>query len=263
MLHMRGESQEAGGRRILYGTTQDITYAHRMQERLRRSENQLRSLTRRLHQAQEAERKRMAREVHDILGQSMTAIRMDISFLKRHLPSGNPKLEERIAKTLALVEETTQTVRRISHELRPGVLDHFGLAAALEWQSEQFAERSGIACTFKEDPKVDELSVPADLETALFRIFQEALTNIARHADASAVDTRLDTTDRGELRLVVVDDGCGFEETADESASSLGVLNMQERVMPFRGEVTIKGEPGAGTTVTVLVPIQANNRHNE
>ena len=262
MLHMRGESERFGDDRILFGTTQDITYAHRMQDRLRRGEKQLRSLTQRLHEAQEEERKRMAREVHDILGQSMTAIRMDIAYLQRHLSDLDPETNDRIAKTLALVEETTQTVRRISHELRPGVLDHFGLAAALEWQSEQFCERSGIACSFREGDNISDLEIPSDIQTALFRIFQEALTNVARHAGANTVKTTLDTTGRGELRLVVQDDGCGLSESVDAASSSLGVLNMRERVMPFRGNVEITGESGAGTTVTVLVPLQVNDRNN-
>lgn len=218
---------------------------------LRKSRHQLRQLAKRLHEAQEEERTRMAREVHDVLGQAMSVLRMDITWLRDHAPDDDA-YNERMRQALEHVNETIEMVRHISHELRPGVLDHFGLAAALDWQAEQFEQRSGLPCSFSED--VDDEDLDPDLATALFRIYQEALTNVVRHAEASSVHVAL-STEGDDLVLTIQDDGKGIAEEDMQPSDSLGLLNMRERVMPWDGTVAINGTSGRGTTVSVRVPL--------
>lgn len=232
-------------------TLHDVTRTLQHAAALRKSRQQLRQLAKRLHEAQEEERTRMAREVHDILGQAMSVLRMDISWLRDNAPDDDA-LTERIGQTMEHVNETIEMVRHISHQLRPGVLDHFGLAAALDWQSEQFEQRSGLSCSFSEE--TDDEGLAPDLATALFRIFQEALTNVARHAEATSVHTSLAEAD-GDLVLTVQDDGKGIDDEDLHPSDSLGLLNMRERVMPWDGQVEVTGTSGRGTTVIVRIPL--------
>ncbi|MEM9665241.1 MAG: PAS domain S-box protein [Bacteroidota bacterium] len=247
---LRGDTQEIYA---VVSTFYDVTEERRLRLAAEASRRKLRELTRRLQQAQEEERTRLAREVHDVLGQAMTSIRLDVRWLQDH---GSPEAEyaERAAETLALVDRTIQTVRRISHTLRPGILDHFGLGAALEWQADEVASRSGLTCEVF-DATDETRRLDKDLETALFRIFQEALTNVVRHADASTVTVQLYEHD-GELVLDVRDDGRGIREDDLAASSSLGLLNMRERVLPWQGTVRIHGTPGGGTTVQVTIPLE-------
>jgi signal transduction histidine kinase len=212
----------------------------------------LHALSGHLHTAREEERTRVAREIHDELGQSLTAIKMELALLRRGLPAGHVQSGERAASLGALVESTTQAVKRISQDLRPGILDHLGLSAAVEWQAEEFEKRTGIPC----DVTVDR--VDADLDerrsTALFRILQEALTNTARHAGAGGVKVRLGR-DGGDVVLQVQDDGRGLVERR-RAPGSFGIIGMQERVRAWNGAVVVAGEPGRGTTVTVRLPLK-------
>lgn len=218
-------------------------------------QERLRSLTRRLHVAQEEERKRLAREVHDVVGQSLTALRMDVSWLEDNIPdNAPPSFAERVVDASVLVDRTIEVVRRISQDLRPGVLDHFGLTAAMEWQAEQFQKRSGIFCRFRDDAGLQFDRLDSELSTALFRILQEALTNVARHAEAKHVDVVLSRGDDA-LRLAVQDDGRGFDPKAARDRPSLGLLSMEERVIPWRGSVDVESAPGRGTSLVVCVPI--------
>lgn len=234
------------------GVAADITEIKRSEQALKQSREQLRRLALHLQSVREEERARIAREVHDVLGQSLTAIRMDVAWLEKGLHTEQEGLRHRLDDMKGLVDTTIQTVRRIATDLRPGILDDLGLAAALEWQAREFAQRTGIVCRF-----VDE-SGDVDLErgraTALFRIFQEMLTNVARHAEARHVDIAL-RRDGDHLMLVVADDGRGITPREVSSRRSLGLLGMRERVLPWGGWFEIAGTPGQGTRASVRMPL--------
>jgi signal transduction histidine kinase len=229
----------------------DITERKRMEKDLQGSRDQLRALAARLQSIREEERKRVAREIHDQLGQALTALKIDLSFLMRELPAGDEPPSKRAASMLKLVDEAIRTVRRISTELRPGLLDDLGLVAALEWAGEDFQARTGTTCRVDLPP--EDIAVDPEQATAIFRIFQETLTNVARHAEASEVDVRIASAE-GNLTLEVHDNGKGIPEDEISNGKSLGLLGMRERAMLLGGELTIRGLPGNGTTVRVRIP---------
>ncbi len=214
--------------------------------------DQLRSLSAYLQEAREKERTIIAREVHDELGQSLTALKMDLSLLIRRLPrEWTPAIEK--AESMAdLIESTIQTVKRISSELRPGILDHLGLIAALEWQAQEFERRTGVPCVVAFDPP--DIELDRDRSTTVFRIFQETLTNVTRHARATGVDVLLQRR-KGELVLTVKDNGRGINDREKNDPSSLGLLGMRERVLAWGGSLLLRGIPGKGTTVEVRIPL--------
>jgi signal transduction histidine kinase len=181
----------------------------------------------------------------------LTAIKIDLSSLVRELPAGENPPSKRIASILKLADEAIQAVRRIATELRPGMLDDLGLVATIEWAGEGFASRTGTRCRL--DLPQDDIAVDPERATAIFRILQETLTNVARHADASEVDVRLAKEDGG-LILEVHDNGKGITEDQLSNGKSLGILGMRERAMLLGGELTISGLPGNGTTVRVRIP---------
>jgi signal transduction histidine kinase len=235
----------------------------RTEEQLRRSHHQLRALSVYLQYVREEERIRIAREVHDELGQSLTGLKLELTWLAHHLPA---KLKPLHAKTRSMAEridETIQAVRRIATELRPGLLDTAGLLPALEWQANEFEKQTGIRCRVK--AAIRETLWDQDLNTAFFRIFQETLTNIIRHARASEVRVcLLDTA--GHLVLKVEDNGRGISENEIHNTTSIGLLGMRERAALLGGEVNWRGEPGKGTTVCVRIPHRRvrtgkSNRH--
>lgn len=234
-------------------TFRDITAMVEREVALKESQEQLRQLASQLNRAQEEERSRLAREVHDVLGQATTGLRLDIHWLKENGPQENEAFQVRAQNTLDQIEETIGTVRRISHELRPGVLDHFGLGAALEWLAEQYEERSALAFKVQNDAEEHLDDLDPDLATALFRIFQESITNIVKHAKAQKVEVKLDHND-DHLILSVSDNGIGISQKNIKKSASLGLLNMRERVLPWHGEVSVTGKPGKGTQVLVKVP---------
>jgi signal transduction histidine kinase len=211
---------------------------------------QLRNLASYLQEAREEERKRIAREIHDELGQSLTALKFDISRLAERLPEEEPALRERVAAMATLIDGSIHTVQRVSTELRPGLLDDLGLAAAIEWQVEEFAERTGIRFDLHLG---DDDMLESHVAIALFRILQETLTNVARHAGANKVHVEL-AVDPREVMLRVRDDGRGITESEISSTQALGLLGMRERARTLGGEVTFEGVRGQGTTVTVRIP---------
>ena len=234
------------------GIARDVTDRKRSEAELRTSREQLRLLAARLQSIREEERARIARDVHDELGQSLTALKMDIAGIASRLPSGDTALLERARTMSGSIDASIQTVRKIATDLRPGILDNLGLVAALEWQAEEFQKRTGIACDFA--AKLDDAWLNSELCTALFRIFQETLTNVARHAQATKVLVTLSESE-GQAVLAVQDDGQGIQEQQSNWRQSLGLLGIQERVFGFGGEVMIAGAPGQGTSVTVRVPL--------
>jgi signal transduction histidine kinase len=242
---------EDTGETFIQGSLVDITERKRAEEERQRTFEQLRALTGRLQSIREEERTRVAREIHDQLGQALTAIKIELSSLVRELPADDKPPSKRTASILKLVDESIRTVRRISTELRPGILDDLGLVAALEWAGEDFQARTGTTCRMH----LPQASIAASPEqaTAIFRIFQETLTNVARHAHASAVEVRFAEEDGG-LMLEVYDNGKGIPDDKLRASKSLGILGMRERAMLLGGELTIKGFPGNGTTMRVRIP---------
>ncbi len=225
----------------------------RTEESFRRSTEQLRELSARLQSVREEERTRIARAIHDELGQILTGLKMDVAWLQSHLDLQQPAL---LAKTQAmsrLIDTTIQTVRRISTELRPGILD-LGLVATIEWQLQEFQTRTGIESKLISAP--EETILDADGSTTVFRILQEILTNVARHAQATQVEIILEET-AAFLTLQVQDNGRGITESEIHSPKSIGLLGMQERARLRAGEVQFHGTPGQGTIVTVRLPLTA------
>jgi two-component system sensor histidine kinase UhpB len=221
------------------------------QERLARSHDQLRALTGHLQFVREEERTRIAREVHDELGQSLSGLKLDLSWLSGRVV-GDRALQRRTKAMSAQIDETIHAVRRIATELRPGVLDSLGLAAAIEWQATDFQERTGTKCDVKIEVK--EVLWERDFSTTCFRIFQETLTNIIRHAKATKVEVRLAQVDH-ELVLTVRDNGRGISREEVVNARSIGLIGMRERAAELGGRVFFTGAPARGTLVTMRVPM--------
>jgi PAS domain S-box-containing protein len=234
-----------------FGTSTEIEDRRRAEDALRSSFDELRALAGRLQTVREEERARVARVIHDELGQALTAIKLEAASLIRELPGDAKPQSDRAASIVRLADETIQRVRRVATELRPGILDDLGLVAAVEWAAEEFENRTGTKCQV--DLLQDDIVIDRERATALFRILQETLTNVARHAHATAVQVRLAKED-GILILDVHDNGKGITEEERSAGRSLGILGMRERVLLLGGELAISGAPGTGTAVTVRIP---------
>jgi PAS domain S-box-containing protein len=242
--------------KYLIGIMIDVTPQKDSENQLQRSRERLRALSAHLQFVREEERIKIAREIHDELGQVLTALRMDLALLNQGLLESSEsmprqKLMEEIGSMCRLVDRTIQTVRRIVTELRPEVLDHLDLKAAIEWQAQEFQGRSGVTCELNSNIKA--LDLDRDKATALFRIFQETITNVARHSGATHVRIRLEETG-DHLVLEVKDNGRGITEAEISNAKSFGLLGIKERALLLGGEVEIDGAPEQGTTITVRVP---------
>jgi PAS domain S-box-containing protein len=235
-------------------TYEDITERKRAKDELERSRQQMRNLSAHLTSVREKERTRIARELHDELGQLLTALNTDIILLNRKVPENQPDLRERIGAMSGLVDMTMKTLKRIYMDLRPGMLDHLGLPVAIEWQASEFSKRTGIRCKVTVEP--EDMQLNPDLSTAVFRIFQETLTNISRHAEAKRVQVSLKLAG-GEVRLTVKDNGKGITEEQMAKPDSFGLLGIRERASYLGGEVDISGKREKGTTVTVRIPYES------
>ncbi len=244
--------------------SEEISQRKRAEEALLRSEKekfqrqQLQALAERMRQVREEERKILARDLHDQIGQILTAIKLDVSWVVRHLPESEDEMHKRLLRSVESTSEGVKSVRRICSGLRPGILDDLGLAPAIEWQANEFSSRTGIACHVSIPS--GELYVDGDRATAIFRIFQECLTNVVRHAEAHSVQASL-SEQEGNIILTVADDGKGFRES--EVSGSLGVLGMKERAQVCGGSVQVSSFPGRGTTITVRMPAIAANVERE
>ena len=220
-------------------------------EDLAGSREELRSLSTHLQSLREEERTEIAREIHDALGQNLTAMKMDLSWIKNRL-DGQADLIARADAMAGMIDATINTVRRISGELRPGLLDDIGLFAAIEWYAGEFETRTGIACRVScgsEEPELD-----AKIAINIYRIVQESLTNIIRHANATAVDVDL-VMDAGDMTLTIRDNGRGITREEINSTRSLGLIGIRERALSCGGSIDIGGASGKGTVVTARIPL--------
>jgi len=222
------------------------------EEELRKSHEQLRNLSQHLQAVREEERTIISREIHDELGQSLTALKMDVSWLNNKLPEEEIQLREKTGNILKFIDETIKAVQRISAELRPGILDDLGLIAAIEWQSQEFQKRTGILCEVRSDFDCDTLD--RCRSTAVFRVLQETLTNICRHAEATVARVTL-TEMSDDLVVTVTDNGKGITEHQVSDPKSFGIIGMRERVLSFGGEVIINPLPEGGTCVRMNIPL--------
>jgi signal transduction histidine kinase len=225
----------------------DLVEKTRAERSLAQSERRFRELSAHLQQLREHERTVIAREIHDELGQSLTALKIDLSLLR----PGAEGFEDRRREMSSLIDQTIGTVQRITAELRPGVLDDLGLEAAAEWQVASFKARTGIACAFVSEGPSEVLG--RDLQTAMFRILQEALTNVARHAAAAHVTVTLHQEEKG-ASMEIRDDGRGLPTAELGDPHSYGLIGMQERAAEFGGHVDFQATPGGGTVVRVYIP---------
>ncbi|MDB6036586.1 MAG: signal transduction histidine kinase, partial [Verrucomicrobiales bacterium] len=247
---------ESNGKRYLLTNIIDITARKRAEEEVRASREDLRALAGRLQDVREEERTRIAREIHDILAQELTRLKIDLGWLSKRLsPStrevDREKLFEKVTSLTGFADKTINTVQKIAAELRPVVLDSLGLSAAIEWQAEEFRERTGIAC--EAIVPEEEFTLPRESATSIFRIVQESLTNVIRHAHATRVEIILET-ENDTLRLLVQDNGIGFNAVQMRDPHSLGLLGMRERALLLGGRFEISGIPGKGTRVSVTMP---------
>ncbi|MBI3220051.1 MAG: PAS domain-containing sensor histidine kinase [Bacteroidetes bacterium] len=205
-----------------------------------------------LEQVREEERTRIAREIHDELGQQLTGLKMDAAWLSKKIGSGEIAIHEKLVNMISLMDNAVQTIRRIASDLRPSILDDLGLIAALEWQSAEFARRTNVRSIFTSN--VSELIVDRQLATGVFRIYQETLTNIMRHAFASRVEARLEKKS-ADIILTIVDDGKGFDTAIIDGNESLGLIGMYERATRLGITLKVTSEPGTGTQVFLKFPL--------
>ena len=240
------------------GIQRDITDRHRSVAEIAQSREELRALAARLESVREEERTRIARELHDELGQALTGLKLDLAWMERRLNRHSPSdLGQRCASLLGRLDEVMIQVRRIVTELRPSVLDQLGLADAIEWQAQDFAARMGLALDLRIDCACD---LPPDaMASVVFRSLQEALNNVAKHANAHRLRVAL-RTDADSLSLDVSDDGRGITLEEQRGSHSLGLLGLRERAIAWGGTVTISGDATSGTTVALRLPLRGAGR---
>lgn len=232
----------------------DVTDKRKAETLLQKAYEDSRRLSAHLENVREEERMHIAREIHDELGQQLTALKMDISWLARKVDPGSGAVHDKFGELMAMADSTVQTVRRISSDLRPGMLEDLGLTATLEWYNEGIARRSGL--TIKFYSRGEEPALPPSVAVTLYRIYQETLTNVIRHAGATRVEVQLQYGPH-ELSLSVSDNGKGFDPQEAEQRKTLGLLGLRERVMLIRGELILDSAPGKGTLLSVRVPLPA------
>lgn len=230
----------------------DITERKKAAEEIRVNSELLRELYNNSQNIREEERAYIAREIHDELGQQLTGLKMDIFWIKRKLNSEDPLMKEKITGTIELLDQTIKTVRKISTELRPSILDDLGLIAAMEWQSEEFGKRSGLIVNFS--CNLDESNLKPESKITVFRIYQEILTNIARHAEATIVNTSVNIKNN-QLFLSVDDNGNGFDVDTLIHKKTLGIKGIKERAKQIGGTYEIKSMTGNDTSVLVSIPV--------
>jgi PAS domain S-box-containing protein len=242
-----------GGQRFYTVILRDVTERAKAEEALRRSREELRQFSIAANTLREQEKSRVARELHDELGQSLTALKIDVGWLKERLASQGGEVAAKLASMQVMLDGTVGSARRISADLRPLMLDDLGLVAACDWLASNFGERTGVNCELTMGG--DDLDLPDPYATAVFRVLQESLTNIAKHAEATQVEATLDR-DGDEVTLTVRDNGKGFDPGAPRKPNSFGLLGLRERAYLLGGEATIESMPGKGTTIQMQIHIE-------
>jgi signal transduction histidine kinase len=230
----------------------DISERVKAQEEIKLTSEKLRELTNHLLKIREEERKRIGREIHDELGQQLTAIKMDVSWIDKKIPDETPLIKNKLKNIITLLDGSNQSIRRILSELRPGILDDNGLLEALEWLNRQFTAQTGIPVEF--ETRETELKVPEPVSTCIFRVYQETFTNITRYANASKVVASL-TIGNNSICIAVEDDGEGFDMTSAANKKSFGILGMKERILALNGIFKLVSQPGKGTRITIILPV--------
>ena len=258
ILHCRGHAvtDSAGTVTGLIGTAQDVTERRQVEEQLRESQRRLRALTARREAILEEERARISREIHDQLGQILTASKLDVAWIRDSLPGAPPDIRARLEELASRLDATVKTVRRITTELRPVVLDQLGLGPAVEWLARDFTHRTGLACSVR--AALDGRVLPSETATGLFRILQEALTNVARHAGAATVGIELWAAN-DTVCLEITDDGRGVGEEEVATTDGLGIIGMRERAILLGGALELGASNPTGTRVSVWAPIPLGN----
>jgi two-component system sensor histidine kinase UhpB len=232
----------------------DVTRRKAFEDALRRQQDELRELSARVLEAREEEKTLIARELHDELGQLLTALKMDVAWLRDHLPNAAPETSSKVEQMNAVLDQTVGSVRRISADLRPLMLDDLGLADAASWLVEDFSRRSGIACSLELSQEAGLETLERGIATALYRGLQESLTNIGRHAQAKRARIVL-RLDGGAVLLEVEDDGRGIDAEDIAKPRSLGLKGMRERALYLGGSLEVAREPGGGTRLRLRLPL--------
>lgn len=247
-------------KQTILSVARDITERKTADEKVKRTSKRLRDLASHLQSVREEERTMIAREIHDELGQVLTVLKIQISLLSKKLNEDQQPLKDKFDSVSLLIDQTVETVQKICAKLRPGILDELGLVAAIDWQSQEFSTRTGIQSEFIFPS--DEIHLDNEKSTAVFRIFQEALTNVARHANAVHVHIIL-KIEKSNLILEIIDNGRGITESQLNAVQSLGILGMNERALLFGGSVFIEGFPAKGTKVRVEIPYRNSEDKND
>ena len=243
---------EDGSLDFFFGLGVDITQRKHVENELNNYQEQLRNLNIHTEQVRENERVRIARELHDELGQLLTVLKMDLAYVERKYSKSQQHLQEKLSEMKSRVDLTMQSLKRICTDLRPSLLDSLGLVAAVEWQADDFYAHTGIKCHVTIEP--DDMCIDPNMSTIVFRIFQETITNVARHAKADIIDVILEKKNH-KVVLMVKDNGIGISSDQISNSKSYGLMGIRERVRFRRGDVKIEGEPGKGTTVLVTIPL--------
>ncbi len=240
--------------RIYTVILRDVSERVKAHEELRLSKEELQELSSTAHIAREQEKSRIARELHDELGQALTMLQMDVAWAKARVAPDQPEFVTRLERMERLLKTTVAATRRIAADLRPLMLDDLGIVPAIEWLVENFTQRTGVPCELSiEDP---EMVLGGLQATAVFRIVQESLTNIAKHAKAKRAEVTI-AEDAGTLVVRIHDDGVGFVAQAPRKSGSFGLVGLRERAALLRGEARIHATPGSGTTIEVRLPLQS------
>jgi PAS domain S-box-containing protein len=235
------------------GIILDVTERKEAEIRLEESSKQLRELSRHLQQVREEERTKIAREIHDELGQQLTGLKMDIAWLMKKTGMHDPDIKNKFADTLSLVDKTVRSIRRIATELRPSVIDDLGLNASLEWQVAEFGKRMDSEIEYENS--FDDTNMNPDISIGLFRILQESLTNIAKHSGAKKIKINIGQINDA-VQLTVEDDGVGFDTKAKKDQLTFGLIGIRERTSMLHGECTVFSEPATGTKIEVIIPLK-------
>ena len=254
-LNARGElTRDVSGNPVrLLGTILDITESKLAEEKLKTYNDQLKELTTHMINIREEERKRIGREIHDELGQQLTAIKMDVAWIDKKVPDKTALLKNKLKNVIALLDGSNHSIRRILSELRPGILDDHGLLDAIKWLGSQFTGNTGIPVKFTTEETEIKLSEP--VATCIFRVYQEAFTNITRYAHAGKVSTSLSVIDE-TIIVTIEDNGKGFDITSLQTKKSFGILGMKERVVSLNGKFELVSSPGKGTKITISLPFK-------